>query len=380
MKSEVQQKTPSVSNLSVYRNNYIHGTFIDIYGDDFDTEIHAGKLFTHLYNEICYIYKVHVEINIKRFIKRLEEEYNLTEKNYLVKREQASIDNITKKDLTNSQYLIKLKDRLLIEIFNHRIIFWYSRKMPFNDIEQVVKIIQKAKKRKIYNRKFYMVAASAHSEFGFYLQDFDVKKLKINIAENYNDDFQNTHQVIEKFLKKDNTNGIVLLHGQYGTGKTTYLRHTIANINKRFIFLPLNLMDAISSPNFLPFISEYPNSILILEDCEELLVPRESSGKNSNNSLVNLLNLSDGLLSDALNIKLICTFNTALKKIDQAILRKGRLIARYEFKALETEKTKKIYKKLGVGESVEKPMTLAEIYNKDADDYSKFDSPKKLGF
>jgi ATP-dependent 26S proteasome regulatory subunit len=46
-----------------------------------------------------------------------------------------------------------------------------------------------------------------------------------------------------------------------------------------------------------------------------------------NAGLINILNNSDGLLSDELCIKFICTFNAPLKDIDEALLRKGRLAA-----------------------------------------------------
>ncbi|MGO8056094.1 hypothetical protein, partial [Rhizobium leguminosarum] len=52
---------------------------------------------------------------------------------------------------------------------------------------------------------------------------------------------------------------------------------------------------------------------------------------NNSSSVSNLLNISDGLLADFLNVQLVCTFNSSLTFIDTALLRKGRLIAKYEF-------------------------------------------------
>ena len=59
-----------------------------------------------------------------------------------------------------------------------------------------------------------------------------------------------------------------------------------------------------------------------------------------------LLNITDGLLSDWLNIQLICSFNSDISKIDSALMRKGRLIAKYEFKELEVEKANALSLKL----------------------------------
>ncbi len=224
-----------------------------------------------------------------------------------------------------------------------------------------------------------MVASSSHSEFGFELQEFDIKKIGVDLESNYNDDFHKVNKIIEGFLQEKQKNGLVLLHGKYGTGKTTYLRYMIGAVNKRFIFMPIQLMQNISSPNFLPFISQFPDSILILEDCEQLLIPRELGGQ-PNDALINLLNLGDGLLADALSIKLICTFNADLKQIDRAILRKGRLIARYEFKELAKEKAQKIVNKIASGKIIDEPMTLADIYNFENENFGENVNKRKVGF
>lgn len=70
--------------------------------------------------------------------------------------------------------------------------------------------------------------------------------------------------------------------------------------------------------------------------------------ENSNNSyspVSTLLNLADGLLSDCLNIQIVCSFNTDLSMVDKALMRKGRLIAKYEFKELEVEKAQNLSNK-----------------------------------
>ena len=75
-------------------------------------------------------------------------------------------------------------------------------------------------------------------------------------------------------------------------------------------------------------------------------------------------NRSDGLLGDAMHQQIIATFNCDLASIDPALLRKGRLIANYEFNKLDIESAKTLSDKLGFGrDSVIEPMTLAEIYN-----------------
>jgi glucose-1-phosphate thymidylyltransferase short form len=76
------------------------------------------------------------------------------------------------------------------------------------------------------------------------------------------------------------------------------------------------------------------NSVFVIEDAEELITSREEV-RNSNLSM--LLNLTDGLLGESLGIQIIATFNTDVKNIDKALLRKGRLSQIYAFKALSIE-------------------------------------------
>lgn len=71
-----------------------------------------------------------------------------------------------------------------------------------------------------------------------------------------------------------------------------------------------------------PFFLENRNFVMVIEDAEELITSREEV-RNSNLSM--LLNLTDGLLGKSLGIQIIATFNTDVKNIDKALLRKGRL-------------------------------------------------------
>lgn len=344
----------------------------------YDDEIHPGRLFVHLFGELYDTYSVFGTFDTQLFIKELDSNFELDPAKYLVRDEAAKRKKINEIDYASCSYLIKLKDRLLVYISNYKVVFYYSYPIQFVEIKEIASWLKLSKKEKKHKRKFYMVAANAHAEFGLEFRKFNIKEQKLNIQENYNDDFIEVDKSIRKFLCTEKQNGLVLLHGKYGTGKTSYIRNLMSVVNKRFIFLPVNMMEALSSPNFLPFISKYKNSILVLEDCETIIKQRESG--NSDNSLVNLLNLGDGLLSDALSIKLICTFNADLKQIDQAILRKGRLVARYEFKELTAEKANFLYQKNGGKGKVEQPKTLAEVYNYDLDNFGKEENQGKIGF
>ena len=48
---------------------------------------------------------------------------------------------------------------------------------------------------------------------------------------------------------------------------------------------------------------------------------------------------------------------------DSALMRKGRLIAKYEFGKLGVEKAQRLSKHFGFDTAIDKPMTIAEIAN-----------------
>jgi len=103
-----------------------------------------------------------------------------------------------------------------------------------------------------------------------------------------------------------------------------------------------------------------PDSVLVIEDAENIIMDRKHS---SGSSVSNLLNISDGLMADFLNIQLICTFNNSLTLVDEALLRKGRLIAKYEFGKLAVSQSQRLSNHLGFDTVITKPMTIAEIAN-----------------
>jgi hypothetical protein len=110
---------------------------------------------------------------------------------------------------------------------------------------------------------------------------------------------------------------------------------------------------------------QHPNSILIIEDSENIILDRKDT-LNPNQAVSNLLNLSDGLLGDAMHQQIITTFNCEMKGIDPALLREGRLIVEHKFEKLSIDNARQLYKELHIegADEIQEPMTLAEIYAK----------------
>jgi hypothetical protein len=195
---------------------------------------------------------------------------------------------------------------------------------------------------------------------GMELKPMDVKKGRLDLSLFYEDDFAAIDTLMRKRLNKNDDKGIVLLHGLPGTGKTTYLRYLIGKIKKRVMFLSPNLAGSLTDPTFIQLLIDNPNTVIIIEDAENIIMDRRMNGGNA---VSNLLNISDGLLADFLNVQLICTFNSSLTMVDSALMRKGRLIAKYEFGKLSVEKAQALSNHFGYTQSITQPMTIAEIRN-----------------
>ena len=216
-----------------------------------------------------------------------------------------------------------------------------------------------------------------YSQGDYYTMDSKIKKVNINLEENYNDDFLPVYKDILSFLDQRDS-GLILLYGKMGSGKTSMIRHLCSTHPKDYIVVPTSMATRLSDPDFISFLVSNRDSVFVLEDCEQLLMDR--SENMFNGAISNILNMSDGLLSDIMNIKFICTFNAAVNKIDPALLRKGRCYAKYEFGDLSEEKVQKLNDKYDLGIEEIKPMTLAEIYNADKTEYSETKKRKKIGF
>lgn len=203
---------------------------------------------------------------------------------------------------------------------------------------------------------------------GYCLNKFTVKNVEnFDIDKQYNDDLKKQDEKIVQFINNKDKSGIVFLHGEKGTGKTTYIRHLI-NTTKdvKFVFIQPSMFPLFGEASFTTFMSSLHDSVIILEDCESVVKSRKSGNDAQQSTVSTLLNMSDGLLSDGLGIKFICTFNENIPAIDEALLRKGRLISKYEFKPLCVEKSEKLLKELYQEDvfAVQEPgFTLADIYN-----------------
>jgi len=256
-----------------------------------------------------------------------------------------------------SKILVKLSGNLMIKLGND----WAEILYSSTEVEKAHKMLLEFKGQKaMAKEQDFEINVISLSGRSLELKTLSIKPTVLDIGLFYNDDFRKVDAVIRERLSKENDKGIVLLHGLPGTGKTTYLRHLIGTINKQVLFVSPAVAANLMNPEFMDLLLDNPNSVLVIEDAENIIMERRYS---SHSSVSNLLNISDGLLSDCLNVQIICTFNSAIEMVDTALLRKGRLIARYEFGKLEPQKATALSKHLGVEKEYHLPASLAEITN-----------------
>jgi SpoVK/Ycf46/Vps4 family AAA+-type ATPase len=322
-------------------------------------ELYAKAVFVKMFKKLPNI------ITINQLDRDKAYTYIATElKNHIRQELNKTEVSCNDKKEEKEQTIFILRNEVVIDLSGYYCEINYSPKGALLAQQLKDALVGKKKRQK---RKPLEINLVTTGQNGMKLSEMEVKRTTLDIGSQYGDDFRDVDQLIRTRLNKKNDKGIVLLHGTPGTGKTTYLRYLIGRIKKKILFLSPEVAANITSPSLIQLLIDNPDSVLIIEDAENILMQRQA-GHDSGVS--NLLNISDGLLSDCLNIQIICTFNSAISSVDQALLRKGRLIAKYEFGKLPAEKAQALSDKLGFETNVSKAMSLAEIFNQTEKEYA----------
>jgi energy-coupling factor transporter ATP-binding protein EcfA2 len=232
------------------------------------------------------------------------------------------------------------------------------------------------------------VYALIPSQSGLRTRSLGVGALPL-IRDNYRPEvLKGVDNVIKDLGSEDPLGRLVIIDGPPGTGKTYLIRSLLGALPKvKFLILPSNMASSLGGPEILQALidnseaDEDPDSkpvsiadfndsqekkkqplVLIIEDADSCLSSRASDNISSISAI---LNLSDGIIGNLLDLRIVCTTNIDLQDIDSALLRKGRLSARIEVGLLDVEQAKLVYKNAGGTKDLQwnaENYSLAEIY------------------
>ena len=307
------------------------------------------------------------KLNIKKSMENVEKTLKIKQRLLYKGRDQ----NTKKTVIREVNYVTE--DGLLLFLSDpfNAIITIYDRP---EQLDELLPLIKATKNKKMPEKPRFKLLV--HSQYGFSTEEFDLKSFDVNVDDNYNDDIPD--KKIRDFINSEGEAGLCILHGKPGTGKTYYIRDLIKNCKREFIYMNKECLNYINDSSFIAFLIRSKNSVFIMEDCENVLASRTEY----NNTISTLLNLSDGLLGDSLNNKFICTFNTDISNIDEALLRKGRMKVCYEFKYLDKDKANKLAEKLHKKDRFEKDTPLCDVMNSESNGSEAIPDKKvkKIGF
>ncbi len=271
---------------------------------------------------------------------------------------------------------------IILEVYRRNgqlIILTLSTESTVKYLAEAGELLREKYKAPKKDKTFYTISQSNH---GFELEEMKIPTVYDDSSFTllYNDEFLPVHETIIDYIDNDKK-GLILLHGIPGSGKTSYIKQLISKGGTRkLVYIPPHLANSIASPQFITFVRDKLKScVLVIEDAEEILQSREIS--HNATAVSNLLNISDGILGEALNILIIATFNVDKKEIDPALMRKGRMVAEYHFGELDKDKALALTQKL-YGETAKIPegeRTLANIFNAEVIQH-RTPEPKKAAF
>ena len=308
----------------------------------------------NIFKQNNYILYPHVKKYLTKYFEDLDEIYYDNFISYDAIKEQFN-----NKNYKDNMVLISKKHKVLFYVDTYALLSLHLDTDYFKKFsDDTLKIYKKIVKKVISKDKQYSINFLLQGPDGLYLHNTIINyyNQKFDIQELY--DF-NVVELIEK-INSDHS-GVVILKGDVGSGKSSLCKYLSMQSKKKFIYIPNRISHVLDDPGFLKLLIENNDSVIILEDAEEIILTK---GGERNSGLATLLNIADGILGDLLKLKIIITFNHMECRgvIDKALLRKGRLLGEYQIDNLSLEKTKVLMKKLH-NIDVNEPMTLANIFN-----------------
>lgn len=265
---------------------------------------------------------------------------------------QITIEN----DIIITWQEIETKEEIYINVIQFN--YLYKFKNIIEKIKDDILSIHIIEDNKEENNTFNIINFQNNE---IYMTKENVEYIDNDIELNYGKDFVKINNNIIKGLLSDKS-GIIILSGDEGTGKTQYVKYIISKISdkKNIIFIPRHLLHMLADSEFISFIKDQTESILILEDADEILSNRDEILSSS--IINNILGITNGILNNTLKIKIFITFSIDRKYIDKKFLKSHRIIEDYHFKLLTAEQANTLANKLKIEQKYIKNISLSEIY------------------
>jgi hypothetical protein len=185
-----------------------------------------------------------------------------------------------------------------------------------------------------------------------------------------------TIKKLNKLIKKvkKNDKGISIIYGERGTGKTSAISQIANKLDRIVIFIPNNMIEhTINNPDFRKFLKRYSKPIIVIDDCEMIF---NDYLTKSNMVVNNLLQLSDGFLSETIDVTFIAIFNVEDEnEIDRNLIECNNLIDIIDFEFLNSDEANELSIHLGEKAKYKNKTKLVDIIKKNT-----LQNNKKIGF
>jgi hypothetical protein len=312
-------------------------------------------------------------LNLLKFKTSLKHSIKVKEK--IIKLNFSNVINIEsyiKDDVALGTVSILRKDNAAFVFFTGKemasidAMFYDDDQKEIQDVLDDLKKYSKVLKVDKNKRTVYVLGKSGN---GFTLKQLPKKVDNPFQPDHYSKSVNDKIDLIKKeFSKKEPCGRLTILTGVPGSGKTHLVKSILSEIDMRYIFVPPNLIESISDPEFISTIIDnyeddfigYDKStgepiyddnnkncfVLVIEDADAALIDRtKHSATVSLKGLSNILNLGDGIVGSLIDIRILATTNYKKEDLDPAILRNGRLLTCIECNYISYDQCKAIWNK-----------------------------------
>ena len=240
----------------------------------------------------------------------------------------------------------------------------------------------------------YMLAQH-HSELAF--ENIGLGGMSL-IRENYEDAVLDGYDhFLAEMSTQDPCGRLFIITGPPGGGKTHLIKGMLDVGTANYAFVPSTMIPSIAGPQIISAIknfrlgNETKPLVLVIEDADDCLMPR---GPDNMASISTLLNASEGILGQIMDVRIVATTNAKVRDMDSALIRPGRLCARINVDKLSSSMCSSILSRLLGREEKMSDGMLSDVYrtarklgwssvgNKAVNQPKsiKYPEPAKLGF